>query len=146
MLVHTYCNVYSLRSPGSTDWVASVPAVGTSSLGFVERGLIVLGVLLWHLKMAPYEIFAWDGNRTYLLIMSCRDNIEDVHDLAEAQGLQTPIVRQYNAAEDVLYGWDYLDSIIRMSGGGHFLDSLERYTGSITAEELFSNSDHQRAR
>jgi hypothetical protein len=90
--------------------------------------------------MSNYEIFAWDGDNRYFLIMSCDEEIETIDDLSEIQEQSFPIVRQYDAAKDVLYGWDYLDSIIRMSGGGHFADQLELYDRETTAGELLETA------
>lgn len=90
--------------------------------------------------MSNYEIFAWDGDNRYFLIMSCDEEITSIDDLSEIQDQEFPIVRQYNTAKDVLYGWDYLDSIIRMSGGGHFADRLELYEGETTADELLETA------
>lgn len=90
--------------------------------------------------MSTYDIFARDGDHRYFLIKVYDEVIKDVHDLSEVQGIPFPIVRQYDATSDVLYGWDHLDTIIRMSGGGHFAESLELYEGPITADELLETA------
>lgn len=90
--------------------------------------------------MSDYEIFAWDGNDTYYLTWSYDREIETVDDLADAQGLPFPVVRQYDATSDELRGWDYLDSIIRMGGGGHLAERIELYCGETTADELLTTA------
>lgn len=58
--------------------------------------------------MTEYEMFAWDGEQRYFLITSRDGAIENAEELFERQDRPFPVVRQYDAAADVLYGWEGL--------------------------------------